>query len=155
MSTNERVSRPVSPAGALCLCLALFAASVGAVATEPGRSALVVVVNDGNDVERMSIREVRKLFLGKSRKLPDGSRAVLVRFEPSSSLFNARVLNRSDAQVDAAWSRLRFSGRVRAPHGFDSVEKLLSFVASTPNAVAYVPVELVTDGVRRVFEVPR
>ena len=130
----------------------------GATLLPPGAGAiaddLLVIVNADSAVTRMSAREVRKLFLGKGRRLPDGSRAVLARFEPADTRFNERALGRSDAQVSAAWSRLKFSGRVRAPHTFDSAAELARFVATTPNAIAYLSIAELPAGVRSVFAVP-
>ena len=138
------------------LAALLLLASAAALLPSTGTAAgeLLVVVNADSAVTRMSEREVRKLFLGKSHRLPDGSRAVLARFEPADTLFNERALQRSDAQVTAAWSRLRFSGRVRAPHAFDSADELTRFVASTPNAIAYLAAAELPTGVRSVFVVP-
>ena len=131
----------------LVLALALCVAN----AANAAAAELLVVVNATSGVTSMSAREVRKLFLGKSRKLPDGSRAVLARFEPLNTSFNEHALERSDAQVTAAWSRLKFSGRVRAPHAFDSADELLRFLEETPNAIAYLPATELTDEVRPVF----
>lgn len=127
----------------------LLPSGTGAIAGD-----LRVIVNADSAVTRMSAREVRKLFLGKSRRLPDGSRAVLARHEPADTQFNEHALGRSDAQVTAAWARLRFSGRVPAPHAFDSAEELIRFVAETPNAIAYLSSTELPPEVRSVFAVP-
>ena len=147
----SRRSRGRHTLSALSLLLTVATASA---AIDTAAAELLVVVNGDSEVTRMSTREVRKLFLGKSRRLPDGSRAVLARFEPLSTPFNEHALRRSDAQVTAAWSRLKFSGRVRAPHAFDSAEELLRFLAATPNAIAYLPAVDLPDGVRSVFALP-
>lgn len=123
------------------------------LATEPATD-LVVIVNPASGVTDMSAREIRKLFLGKSRQLPNGSRATLARFAPAGSAFNVRALSRSDAQVTAAWSRLKFSGRVSPPRSFDSAAELASFVESTPNAIAYLPADAAPENARIVFAVP-
>ena len=154
MPQRENAARGLGHAVRLGLALLASAAMTTPITLLADTGDLVVVVNERADVARMSAREIRKLFLGKSRKLPDGSRAVLARFEPVDTLFNERALERSDAQVTAAWSRLKFSGRVRTPHGFDSVEDIAAFVAATPNAIAYLPADgTLPAGVRTVFTV--
>ena len=144
---------------ALIALIASLLVVIGATqrpATATELDELVVVVSERSDVMRMSAREIRKLFLGKSRKLPDGSRATIARFEPADTVFNERALQRSDAEVTAAWARLQFSGRVRAPHAFGSVEDIAAFVAATPSAIGYLPAgEGLPAGVRAVFAVPR
>jgi len=106
----------------------------------PVRSeGLVVAVNASTGISGMDAREVRKLFLGKSRRLSDGSTAVLARYSPLDSAFNRHSLGRSDAQVGAAWSRLRFSGRSLPPEELSSLAALIDWLGGTPNAVAYLP----------------
>ena len=149
-----RTARRRGPASAVLLATLL--AGTAPPATARPESDLVVVMGREAGIESMSAREVRKLFLGKVHRLPDGSRAVIARFEPADAAFNRRVLQRSDAQVSAAWSRLRFSGRVRTPLTFDSVEAVAEFVASTPSAVAYLSAgDALPDGVRAVFVASR
>ena len=123
-----------------------------------GEAAVQVVAHAAAGFDRLSAREVRKLFMGKSRRLPDGGRAVLAGHEPSASDFNALALGRSNAEVGAAWARLRFAGRTRPPREFGSVAELLEFVAATTNAVAWLPAALpagaTADGVATVFRAP-
>lgn len=121
------------------LLLAAILMLPGAAPTARADASLVVAVNASAGTEGMSAREVRKLFLGKSRRLPDGSTAVLGRYSPLNSAFNRDALGRSDAQVGAAWSRLRFSGRSLPPEEFASLPALIEWLGNTPNAVAYLP----------------
>ena len=98
---------------------------------------IAVMVSKNSTVNKISEKELRRLFLGKSIKLPNGVRATLAVYEPLQSEFNLKALERSDAQVSAAWSRLKFTGRGREPRTFDSLELLLDYVANTPEAIAY------------------
>ncbi len=162
---------PISPlpgaARAMLLMLAIVAhgapSSAAGELIADGRDAdaseavVQVVAHASAGFGSLSAREVRKLFMGKSRRLPDGSRAVLAGHESSASSFNAIALGRSDAEVGAAWARLRFAGRTRPPREFDSVAELIAFVAATPNAVAWLPAALVPgalEGVRTVYRAP-
>ena len=115
------------------------------------RADTVVIVNAKNATQSLSASDVRKLFLGKSRVLPDGSRAVLVSFEPISSEFNKRALRKKDSQVKAAWSRLLFSGRAQPPREFSSASEAVAFVAANTSAVGYVNESELTDEVKVVY----
>ena len=116
---------------------------------------LIVVVNLNSTIESVTDRELRKLFMGKSRKLSNGSRAVLASFGPASSAFNRAALARSDSDVTAAWARLKFSGKTKPPREFSSPDELLAFVANTPNAIAYLPANLNSEGfVKTVRAIP-
>lgn len=107
-----------------------------AVLSDNGR--LVVVVSQSSNLESITVRQVRRLFLGKSIKLPNGSRAKLATFEPARTLFNEKALRRTNAQVDAAWSRLKFSGRALEPQEFSDPQRLGDYLDSTPNAIGYL-----------------
>ncbi|MFK7856756.1 MAG: hypothetical protein AB8B79_21745 [Granulosicoccus sp.] len=148
---------------ALTLVLPLFVLGllVGSVqqtsaASEPGDPrGLVIVMNVNIDIPSIDDDELRRLFTGKSRRLPNGQRAALASYAPESSFFNERMLGLSDAEVAALWSRLRFSGRTPPPRTFDSVKALVDYVASTPNALAYMPASVARQGVRVISNLPR
>ena len=48
---------------------------VSAQEPAPDPAGLVIVVNESLDIAFIEDAEIRRLFLGKSRRLPDGSRA--------------------------------------------------------------------------------
>jgi len=121
---------------ALCLLLLLFDAYV--IPAYANDNPIVVIVNVNNSTDAMSAREVRKLFLGKSRKLPDGSRAVLVSNQPIQTRFNRSALGKKDSQVKSAWSRLQFSGRAKPPVVISNPAEVVRFVSENENAVGYV-----------------
>ena len=129
-------------------------ATVGADATVPD-TGLVVIAHPDLLMRSIDGEEIRRLFLGRSRRLPNGARAELASYAPAGAFFNERVLSSSDSQVATAWSRLRFSGRTPPPRVFDVAADVVAFVASTPNAIAYVPANVPREGVRVFYNVPR
>jgi len=116
---------------------------------------LVIVINLDNEVSSMDDDELRRLFTGKSLRFSNGARAALAVYMPESAFFNKKLLNMSNDDVSALWSRLKFSGRSRPPRAFDSVEELVEYVASTPNALAYMPASALREGVRVIATLPR
>ncbi|MFK7995086.1 MAG: hypothetical protein AB8B87_13160 [Granulosicoccus sp.] len=121
----------------------------------PDPKGLVIVMNKDIDMRSIDDEELRRLFTGKSRRLPNGARAALASYAPESSFFNKRILGLSDARVAALWSRLRFSGRTPPPRIFNNTKALVDYVASTPNAIAYMPASVARVGVRVISNVPR
>jgi len=132
------------------LCLVLLGFAVFGVPTFANDNSIVVIVNASNGTQNMSAREVRKLFLGKSRKLPDGSRAVLVSNKPIETQFNRSALGKKDSQVKSAWSRLQFSGRAKPPVVISDPAEVVRFVSENINAVGYVLRSELGAGVRPV-----
>ena len=133
---------------------ALSAAPSAGASNDPPRG-LVVVINGALRLPSIDAEEIRRLFLGESRTLPNGARAALASYAPGNSFFNERALGMSDAQVATVWSRLRFAGRLPPPKVFDTAEEVVAFVSRTPNAIAYLPSEAARDGVRVIYTMPR
>jgi len=100
---------------------------------------IMVVTNIDVEMPSIDDTEIQRLFLGKSRRLPNGDRAALAAFAPSRTFFNSRVLGRSDTDVARIWSKLKFSGRQAPPRTFDTIDEVVAYVKSTPNALAYLP----------------
>lgn len=115
---------------------------------------IILVSNIDTDLSSIDDTEIRRLFLGKSRRLPNGDRAALAAYAPSTTFFNSRVLGQSDTAVARIWSKLKFSGRQPPPRSFDSVEAVLAYVKSTPNALAYLPSTYRGDDVRVMMLIP-
>jgi len=141
--------KPMKKLG-LILCLILVGITVHIAPVNAADEAIVVIVNENNSTQEMSAREVRKLFLGKSRKLPDGSRALLVSNESLQSKFNKSALRKADSQVKAAWSRLQFSGRAKPPVEFGNPADVVKFVSANLNAIGYVRTSELGPGVKQV-----
>ena len=160
-AASRRLARTPVAAFSFALALVALASVTSADDTLAGRSGaeandgLVVIAHPDLAMSSIDGEGIRRLFLGKSRKLPNGARAELASYGPASSFFNERVLAMSDVRVATIWSRLRFSGRTPPPEVFDSVDEVVEFVAATPNAIAYVPTNAPRDGVRVFYGVPR
>jgi len=132
------------------LCLIFLGITAHIATLHASENTIVVIVNENNSTQGMSAREVRKLFLGKSRKLPDGSRALLVSNEPLQSNFNKSALRKADSQVKAAWSRLQFSGRAKPPVELANAADVVKFVSENLNAIGYIRAFELVPGVKAV-----
>jgi ABC-type phosphate transport system substrate-binding protein len=110
----------------------------------PGRVALadvVVVTSAQSGVERLSPNDVTDIFLGRYRKLPSGESAVPIDQPAGSSLkaaFYRQLVNKEPAEINAYWARLYFSGKTSPPLQAASPAEVLSLLASTPGAIAYI-----------------
>ena len=151
----RRLAAVLAPSSLALASLVLMAAPDASAEEVGAADGLVVVAHPDLLMRSIDEEEIRRLFLGRSRRLPNGARAELASYGPAASFFNERVLALSDAQVATVWSRLRFSGRTPPPEVFDTADEVVDFVARTPNAIAYVPTSTPRDGVRVFYSVPR
>lgn len=139
----------------LALLMVILHLGKGATATASesgsGGNDIVVIVNPANQIDSITSKDLRKLYLGKTRKFSKGGLAALATLDPLRSRFNKVVLRKSDAQIDSIWSRLQFSGRARPPTVFDDPQAVLEYVQSTRNAIGFVSRDVITSAVKPVY----
>ncbi|MGB3621281.1 phosphate ABC transporter substrate-binding protein [Ketobacter sp. MCCC 1A13808] len=102
---------------------------------------LVIIVNSNNGVESISSNEVADIFLGKSQRLPDGTKVVPLDQDGDGDVrqqFYDKVVRKSVSQLNSYWSRLIFTGRGQPPFAVTGDSEVLEFIASNPNMIGYV-----------------
>jgi len=111
---------------------------------------IAVIVHPSNS-NAMDASAISRLFLGKSKKFPDGSVAIpLNQIDASSATgkFNSKALKKSSSQLKAYWSKLVFTGKGSPPKSVDNDLAVLELVASNPNIIGYVDANVITDKVK-------
>ncbi len=112
---------------------------------------IVVITNKSTKVDSLSAKEVKSLFLQKSKSFPDGSIAV-VGDQPSNSStkkeFNKKILKKSSKKLKRYWSKLIFSGKAVPPKVIGNDEAMKKWVAGTPNSLGYIDAKFLDDSVK-------
>jgi len=135
----------------LLFLLPLFAISDGVSASE---AALAVVVAKTSKIESISKRELVDVYMGRFDVLESGHKVQPVDYENGSelrSLFYRSLVNKSERQINAYWSRLIFSGRAKPPVQVASPEESLSFILDNQSALSYIPVNRVSEEMKIVL----
>ena len=135
--------------------LAISALGAGLTLTNTVQAELAIVVNPGYSGEKINIEEVRSLFQGKKRNLPNGARAKVVdqsSGSPARGKFLSEVLEQSEADSNRYWSRQIFSGKTR-PAVLDSAEAVKRWVALTPQAIGYIDIKDVDRSVKVILRI--
>jgi len=111
---------------------------------EPAAGAINVVAAASGAVRALSRDEAMQLFLGHRNRLRDGTPVTLVDLPsgPVRDKLYQLLTSKNPVQVRANWSRLVFSGRVRPPREAGSNAEALEWLASTPNAIGYLPADV-------------
>lgn len=125
----------------LCLLLALPAA-VAEVA--------IIMHPDATD-SSISIREVSDVFLGKSRRLRDGTTLLPLDQRSDSKVkeqFYAKVTRKSAAQLKAYWARQVFTGQGTPPLVLSNDQDIRELVSRNPNMIGYIDSAYVDDTVK-------
>lgn len=134
----------------LSLTLLLAAVTAPAQAGE-----WVVVANPRAGIVRLSQEEVINIFLGRYRRLASGLTAEPIDQPVDTALranFYRQLVGKSQAEINAYWARLIFSGKTQPPRTSFGTEDALQRVASHAGALAYVERSKVDGRVTVVFE---
>jgi len=102
---------------------------------------IAVIVNSASGISSLSASKAKKIFLGKTKKLPNGKTAQPVEQAEDSTVraaFNDKVLGKSDSQYKAYWSKIIFSGKGSPPQSATDDAAVKAFVASHVNAIGYI-----------------
>ncbi len=117
---------------------------------------LVVVVNAGAGVDRLSRDEVVNLFMGRTRKLTAGVTALPIDqggASPDRVHFYRSLVGKELPEINAYWARLLFSGQASPPRQAESEAEVLEILRNNKGAIGYVDRRHVDRRLRIVFEV--
>lgn len=108
----------------------------------PAENNLAIIVNTSNPVDNLSLRELRKVFLGERAHWPNARRITLVMMEPGQP--ERRALIRDVCQMSESDFTRHFLNGVFTGEVFASPKTLASpvgvrkFVFNVPGAIGYV-----------------
>ena len=117
---------------------------------------IAVIVNPGSGISSLSAGDAKKIFLAKTKKLPNGKSAMLVEQAEGSAVrdaFNDKVLKKSSSQYKAYWSKIIFSGKGSPPKSVADDAAVKAFVAGNANAIGYIDSGAVDGTVSAVLTV--
>ncbi|HHH36050.1 MAG TPA: phosphate ABC transporter substrate-binding protein [Gammaproteobacteria bacterium] len=119
-------------------------------------AGVVVIVSPDVSVDRLSKSQVKSIFLGKVKTLPDGQTALPVNQAEKSPVydaFNKKVLGKSSTKVLQYWASRVFSGKGNPPDTVPDDKAVIEYVKSHKGAIGYVDSAAVSDGVKVVLSV--
>lgn len=112
--------------------------------------AEVVVIGNPSITASLSKAEVKNLFLGKRKALPDGTKIAVVEQAPDSNVrseFHTKFTKKTQAQLNSYWTRLVFTGKGKMPKEASDSKEIISMIASNPGLIGYVDSSEVSAGV--------
>lgn len=120
------------------------------------KAEIAVIVNPKLDVSAMSQDYVQRIFLGKTTRFENGTVSNPVNQDEGKSIrdeFLSKVLEKTDGQHRAYWSRLIFTGKGTPPKDMGGDEEIKKLVAENPNMIGYINVMSVDDSVKVVLTI--
>lgn len=133
------------------LCALVATASLAGVA----RAEIAVIVNPKTPVEHADVSDVRKVFLGKEKKIGDASLKPLEVDEssPARVTFLDKVVEKKGTELRQYWSRLVFTGKSTPPRNVGDDAAVKSYVSQNPDAIGIVDASSVDASVKVLLKI--
>ncbi len=116
---------------------------------------VAVIISSANPNASIAAGDITKIFLGKTKKFPDGSQAVPIDQDdgtPARDAFNDKILGKSASQLKSYWSRLIFTGKGTPPKQSGSDADVKALIANNPNMIGYIDASAVDGSVKVVHK---
>ncbi len=118
---------------------------------------IVFIVSERVDVESLSAKEIRKIFL-REKSFIDAVTALPVNLPPKDPLrkeVESRILGMDEEDLQLFWNRKYLNG-VEPPLVLASQEAVKAFVRKVPGAIGYIDEDMLRDGdLKVVFRLER
>ncbi len=129
----------------------------GGVLVAPGAAMadISVIANKNITVDSVTVREAKKIWLGKKRSMQGGGIVKLADLpigEATRKAFYSSVVKKKEKQLKAYWAKITFTGKGYPPQVFSSESEVVEWVANTPGAMGYVSSAAVNDSVNVLLE---
>ena len=118
------------------------------------QAEIVVVMSAKSNITNLSKETVAAIFLDKISSFPDGNQAVPIEQgedQEAYKEFHKIVTEKSDAQLNAYWAKMVFSGKGNPPQAVANNAEVLKMIAANPIMIGYLEKSTVNRTVRVVF----
>lgn len=114
-------------------------------------SDVVAVVSVQSSVMVLSQNQIVDIFLGNTRLLPNGEKAIPIDQAEGSVMrdeFYTKFAGKSAAQMKAHWSKIIFTGRGQPPKEAALSGDVKKRISDNPNSIGYIDSNMVDSSVR-------
>lgn len=112
---------------------------------------IAVIGNLDNKLISMTKKEVKAVFMGRTRSFPNGSFALpLDQPELRSSFYNY-LTGRPIEQINAYWARIMFSGQASAPMKLPDSQAIIKVVSENNGAIGYIEKENINEAAVKIL----
>ena len=128
------------------LSLVLAAGSLPVLALD----GAIVIANSGLAADSLSADALKDVYSGKTKYWEGGQNIVIVVLKDKTDAALQQASGMEASQFKTFWQRLAFSGRGTEPKKADDAAAVVAMVASTKGAIALVPTDTATTGVKKL-----
>lgn len=118
-------------------------------------STLAVIVSKESNINSITKKDLSRIFLSKTKRFPNGEKSITIELSnvKYQSIFYKKVSNKNLKQLKKYWLKMIFTGLAMPPKKVNSIQELINFIKSNPNAISYIPIENVTDTTKTIMEI--
>ncbi len=113
----------------------------------------VVVCHQNSPVNKLTSKEVKRIFLGKMKKWPDGSSIDIVvnKNKEVHAQFTRDVLQKTPLQFSNYWRKILFSGKSVLPVFVENDVDAKSYLAEHSNALTYIEINSFDKTLKKII----
>jgi len=112
---------------------------------------IAIVANTSFNTEKISQNKIQKLWLGKTKKLPNIGRVYIIDQKPNNSitkLFYKRIIKKKPNQIKAYWAKFQYIGKGFPPRTVESDSDVIQWLLDNKNGIGYIDRNSVTDDLK-------
>ena len=128
------------------LCLVLTVGSFRALALD----GAIVIANNSLAADSLSADALKDVYTAKTKYWDGGQNIVIVVLNDKTDAALQQASGMEASQFKTFWQRLAFSGRGTEPKKADDAAAVVAMVAATKGAIALVPTDTATTGVKKL-----
>lgn len=118
---------------------------------------IAVIAHPENSLASLSIDELKRIYLGKLTRFPNGQKIVPMDQQEGSAARSRLIgtaLGMDPANYRAYWSKMMFSGKGTPPDVLGSDTQIRAWVASNPAGLGYIDKKAVDSSVKVILTIP-
>ncbi|MCK5831595.1 MAG: hypothetical protein KAH20_14975 [Methylococcales bacterium] len=112
---------------------------------------IAVIGNLKNELSSMTKKEVKNIFMGRTRLLPNGSFALPLDHPELRASFYQSLTNRSIELINAYWARVMFSGQASPPLKLPNSQAIINVVKENKGALGYINTNDIDENVVKIL----
>ncbi len=121
------------------------------------QAEIVLITNKASKLPGITLEEVGKLYLGKSKSFSNGERASVADYSPGVDIrqqFYKKTLKMTDSEVSRYWAKRKFTRKLKPPKIISDDKAMKQWVASSPNTLGYIDGTLIDNSVKVLLIIP-
>lgn len=118
------------------------------------KAEIAIVVGKDSQLHSLQSEDVVNIFMSRTNQLPIGGKALPIELQDTAirSRFYQQISSKSARQLNAYWATLVFTGKGKPPKGYDTLQGLSEKLRDHPGAIAYLPLNQVTNDMKVVYK---